>query len=192
MGLAPLNINCPHCNRHTHVYREGIIHCEDCGKPWQVSVRSESVGFQELRVEWPEGDKVRGKPVYHHIITTRPAPPPAPAPRLVKDGEPPRPFVRPLESPALYAQRMGRVRRLPEGDMTKPGYDTALPGYDRKAARNKAVQRSELRWVGVAFVAVIVVARFVTAHDFGSFVGDMLTLALGAAIGLAFFNPDER
>jgi len=114
-----------------------------------------------------------------------PLPPPAPKPRLVKDGEPPRPFIRPLESPSLYAQRVGRVRRLPEGDMPKPG-------YDRKAARNKAVQRSELRWVGVAFVAVIVLARFVTAHDFGSFVGDMLTLALGAAIGLAFFNPDER
>lgn len=108
------------------------------------------------------------------------------------NGEPPRPFVRPLESPALHAQRVGRVRRLPKGDMTEPGYDTALPGYDRKAARNKAVQRSELRWVGAAFVAVIVVARFVTAHDFGSFVGDMLTLGLGAAIGLTFFKPDKR
>lgn len=68
----------------------------------------------------------------------------------------------------------------------------AKSGYDRKAARTKALQRSELRWIGAAFVAVIVLARFVTAHDFGFFVGDVLTLALGAAIGLTFFKPDKR
>lgn len=101
------------------------------------------------------------------------------------NSEPPRPFVRPLESPSLYAQRVGRVRRLPEGDMTEPG-------YDRKAARNKAVQRSELRWMVVVFAIPAILARIVTAHDFDSVVRELCALVVGASLAAVFLNSDKR
>lgn len=205
MGLAPLNIDCPHCAVSTHVAGEHTIRCRCCEELWQVRLHSDSVGFQELRVEWFDGLEVRSKPVYHHLTNPapEPAPKPQPQPREYKCLE--CGWHECSETDWFKCTQCGnwthddisaRFEALKGIPPPQPrfyqGERRVAPGYSLKEARKKAVHRSELRWIGAAFVAVIVIARFVTAHDFGSFVGDVLTLGLGAAIGLTFFKPDKR
>lgn len=205
MALAPINLNCPHCGVLTHVCKDCVINCNACRNVWSVRVEKESPGFQELRVEWFDGLDVRGKPVYHHITSPapEPAPKPKPQPREYKCLE--CGWHECSETDWFKCTQCGnwthddiRARFAALKDLPPPqprlyqGERRVAPGYSLKEARKKAVHRSELRWIGAAFVAVIVIARFVTAHDFGSFVSDLLTLGLGAALGVTFFNPDER
>lgn len=207
--ITPVELTCPHCNTREKVTQTGDHVCFECNNKSVIDCDFKSGGVEIVYRHWWDGMSPRMSTTIHHIldydqmpyVTIKP-PPPAPGAESIADR---RAGLRRKIYKCPHCNTLSQQEVLkhwtcrhcgtyvpPHPNDIAHAAGVAKSGYDRKAARTKALQRSELRWIGAAFVAVIVIARFVTAHDLGSFVGDVLTLGLGAAIGLTFFKPDKR
>ena len=205
MGLAPLNIDCPHCAVSTHVAGEHTIRCRCCEELWQVRLHSDSVGFQELRVEWFDGLEVRSKPVYHHLTNPapEPAPKPQPQPREYKCLE--CGWHECSETDWFKCTQCGnwthddisaRFEALKGIPPPQPrfyqGERRVAPGYSLKEARKDREDKRARAWVVGASAALFVIGLSVTAHDFADLVRGLGWLLCGAAWMHGYKVLDER
>ncbi len=100
---------------------------------------------------------------------------------------PPHPndIARAAESPSLYAQRVGRASRYPEGDMT-------LPGYDLKEARKGREDRRATALVLGCIAVLLSTASIVMAHDFSEVIWRLASVAAGVTWAHCLLALDKR